>query len=96
MTPNRIDLDYLAWIRAHECAAPSELAGGRPCGGLMESHHIFGRGMGGGKRDDRFTVPLCCYHHREIHDTGTLHPEGWDKSALVERAYRLLVEYLDE
>lgn len=50
------------------------------CGRPLDSpgdghrHHIAKRGMGGGKRDDRFTVLLCVLCH--LVEEGQLTPEA--------------------
>ncbi len=96
MRPNRIDEEYLAWIRRHNCAGPA--LGGQCCSApTIEPHHVTGRGMGGSKRDDRDTVPLCVSHHRELHDTGAIKPWSVEetKGFLRDDMHKLLKGYLD-
>lgn len=93
----KIDNEYLHWIATHQCCAPSELAGGRPCVGEVEPHHTTGKGMGGSKRDDRDSVPLCRGHHVEWHTHARLSPweESETKVNLKDMAFGYLKRYLD-
>tara|TARA_Y100000310_G_scaffold338946_1_gene430081 strand:- start:643 stop:990 length:348 start_codon:yes stop_codon:yes gene_type:complete len=55
---------HLKWIRGNECcvALHSTL-----CLGKMHAHHVKTKGAGG---LDNQTVPLCNFHHGELHTTG--------------------------
>ena len=57
---------HLAWVRSRPCAALS-----LSCNGPIQAHHLLkpwagGRGMSL-KADDRNVIPLCQYHHAELH-----------------------------
>jgi hypothetical protein len=56
-----VDQDYLDWIRGMQCIV------GYRCQGAVVPHHLETRGAGG---SDHFTLPLCGWHHSEIHMTG--------------------------
>jgi hypothetical protein len=90
-----IDEKYLKWLRTKECVAPSVT--GHECNGQIVVHHVTGRGIGGGKRDDRDGVPLCWCHHSKLHSSGSLHP--WTSTQtryfLIELSHKYLKEYLD-
>lgn len=94
----RKDETYLSWVRTRECLAPSQIASGYPCNGPGVAHHINGRGLGGGSRDDRLVVALCGFHHKVFHNSGTLYPWTPDQTAAVfmEAAFADLLEYEDE
>jgi hypothetical protein len=85
---------HLAFVRARACAFCPRMAD--------EAHHAFRRAGGGGmglKGCDLLTVPLCVWHHRELHTTGTVKPYTarelpvvlWQAVAMALRD-RLLVE----
>lgn len=59
------------WDEQHgRCAREKD---GKTCGRFMPTpayghrHHVNGRGIGGGKRDDRETVLICIECHQEEH-----------------------------
>ena len=65
-----IDEDYLSFIRSKPCVVDDE-----NCLGDVIVHHIKGRGMGGGKRNDHLTTPHCSIGHHvggkfSIHQIG--------------------------
>jgi hypothetical protein len=69
--PRRRDMNrvpaHLQWIRGHEC-----LVCDQECNGGIEAAHVR-TGTGGGmgmKPHDRWTVPLCTYHHSIQHAMG--------------------------
>ena len=68
---------HLEWIKKQRC-----LLHGGECGGQVVPHHVRnGTGAGTGlKPDDRWTVPLCFWHHDR------LHREGW---RTFERVYNV-------
>lgn len=50
---------YLDYINTLPCCI---------CGNYAENHHIKGHGQGGtSKASDLFTMPLCRYHHDDLH-----------------------------
>ena len=53
----------LAFIRTLPCVV---------CGGYSEPHHLRTHwNCGAGQKpDDRFSIPLCRVHHRQLHDVG--------------------------
>lgn len=60
-TGREIDELFLAFIRRQSCAVPL-------CGKLAEPHHLKTRGAGG---SDLTCIPLCRYHHMDVHNIGT-------------------------
>ncbi len=62
--PTRIDCPgHLAWVRnTHQCAVFDE-----NCLGKNQAHHVTTKGAGGG---DDTAVPLCVFHHGEVHNIG--------------------------
>lgn len=61
--PRERDKEYLAYIRCLPCAL---------CGDdvSVQAHHPrLGVGMGE-KSSDRWALPLCGMHHREVHSMG--------------------------
>ena len=57
---------HVAWVRGLPCAASS-----LTCNGGTQAHHLLrpwvgGRGMGM-KADDRNVIPLCLFHHSQLH-----------------------------
>lgn len=58
---------HLQWIRGHYCAVENA-----ECHGKIEAHHVRLTGDGGTslKPGDNCAVPLCGFHHREIHNLG--------------------------
>ncbi len=70
-TPQTVDKKYLSYVREQPCARPE---GASPCAGPVVSHHVEGKGMGGSKRNDHETAPLCDYHHKLLHNFGQIPP----------------------
>lgn len=69
MTPHR-DEKYKEWVRSQSCC----LRGWGLCEGDVVPHHHLGQYLGGGKGlkgSDYGAVPLCCGHHRDVHDGRT-------------------------
>lgn len=68
-TPDRIHCPgHLAWIRnTRRCLADSP-----DCQGGMEAHHVRENGNAGTglKPGDDDAVPLCAFHHHELHTIG--------------------------
>ncbi len=72
---NRLDYpDHLEWVRTHRCLVDG-------CGERNTvAHHVrhgfpssvpsWQRGGTGRKPHDKFTVPLCDAHHKELHNRG--------------------------
>lgn len=60
---------HLAWCRTRRC-----IAEGQECLGRIEAHHVRENGNGGMgmKPGDDDAVPLCSYHHAELHRIGAL------------------------
>ncbi len=87
-----VDERYLSWVRAQEC-----FGGPSHCGGGMVAHHVTGRGMGGSKRDDRDTIPMCTLHHSEYHNRGELRPFNaqYTRQLMERESHDLLKRYLD-
>ena len=56
-----VDPDYLEWIRQMSCIV------GYRCQGPVAPHHMETVGSGG---SDHFTLPICSWHHAEIHMLG--------------------------
>lgn len=95
--PGKIDEEYLAYVRGHECAGQWLPEAANCMSGRMEAHHIDGRGAESSKRDDRKTVPLCRAHHQEFHDRGQIGslPAAHTKAVFAADALRLLLAYMD-
>lgn len=75
---------HLKWVRGHECCAISKPI---HCEGRIEAHHLqsfraIEGGMGMKVGDDK-AVPLCNFHHWDIHAVG---------QPLFEKTYRLSLE----
>ena len=83
---------YLSYIRGLECLC---IAHG-DCMGDVVPHHQPARGRSN-KGDDRKTVPLCVFHHRQWHDTAEI--GLWDhEHTIKEFAISILsnlCDYLD-
>jgi len=63
MKPARIqDKMYLAYIKGLPCLCRDNL-----CIGDIVPHHTKTKGSGG---SDYLTVPLCGFHHAEVHSVG--------------------------
>ena len=85
----------LAWVREMACCV-QDLS----CNGPIEAHHLMkpwvdGRGMGM-KATDKNVVPLCAFHHRQMHTkygdefkffAAHFRPESYGQ-LLAERIYR--------
>lgn len=58
---------FKQWVRGRNC-----LASGSACQGKVEAAHVdYAGGKGiGTKVADKFTVPLCTFHHRLQHSMG--------------------------
>ena len=57
---------HVDWVRSRPCAAQS-----LSCSGINQAHHLLSpwigsRGMGM-KADDRNVIPLCRFHHEQLH-----------------------------
>lgn len=67
--------EYLKLIRQLPCCVRN-----RMCDGPIEAHHLKAgveRGMGM-KSEDRWTVPLCNYHHHQgVEKAGTKNEASW-------------------
>lgn len=58
---------HRAWVRKRPCTVH-----GADCRGQVHAHHVR-NGTDGGmglKPHDRWVVPLCAYHHDELHRNG--------------------------
>jgi hypothetical protein len=74
----RRDKDHLRFISVQPCT----VCGRRPC----EAHHLrFAQPRALGRRvSDEFTVPLCRFHHRELHRVGD--ERSWWKRVEIDPA----------
>ena len=79
-----IDERHLSFIRSKPCIVDDE-----NCLGDIIPHHIRGRGMGGGKRNDHLTTPLCSVGHH-VGGKFSIHQIG--KEAFEERHFVDLYE----
>lgn len=76
-----IDERHLSFIRSKPCVVDDE-----NCLGDVIAHHINGRGMGGGKRNDHLTTPHCSIGHHvggefSIHQIGK---EAFEKRHFID------------
>lgn len=65
--PEKDARGFLQWIRGREC-----LAHGHACAGRIEAAHVDyagDKGMGT-KVSDRYSIPLCSFHHQLQHSIG--------------------------
>ena len=54
---------YLEYIATHPCCVIG-------CNAVpVQAHHVYGKGMGGGKSSDFDAVPVCQKHHDEVHSS---------------------------
>lgn len=63
---------YLAWIKTQPCAV---------CGDPSEPHHIKGVGHMSGtglKCSDLLVIPLCHFHHSEMHSNPDYWQDQWE------------------
>ena len=82
--PSRIDCPgHLQWIR-NTFACTAHAAG--TCEGKNEAHHATTRGAGGG---DEKAIPLCFFHHGEVHNIGRKTFEEKYKLDLLKSAEQL-------
>ena len=78
---------HLKWIRGHDCAVSN-----KDCKGKIEAAHVR-RGTDGGsgvKPSDKWTIPLCGYHHQQQHREGEITFEvmhGIDLKEIAEKAF---------
>lgn len=75
---------YTQWVKAQPCVC---------CGQPSDDpHHIIGYGQGkmGSKAHDIFTLPLCRYHHNELH----ANVEEWENK--YGSQILLLIHFLDK
>ncbi len=61
---------HLKWVRGHSCCVSTGA-----CDANIEAHHVRETvdGNGGGiglKPDDSSAVPLCAFHHQNVHMVG--------------------------
>jgi hypothetical protein len=78
---------HLQWVRGFVCAAHQS----GECEGRTEAHHAR-EGANGGmglKPDDTTAVPLCAFHHAEIHRIGWQSFEKRHRLDLSELARKL-------
>jgi hypothetical protein len=83
------DNDFRAFVRGHVCAAYRETE----CQGVTEHAHLATGGKSI-KADDRLSVPLCSYHHRQCHDLGLYTFQINHGINLWESCARLLAEWI--
>ena len=81
-----IDEDYLDFIRAKPCVG----CGKRPA----EADHLVARGMGSGKRNDYYCLPMCRQCHNERHTEGNSWFEMEHAVLFWRQCAFLLAEYL--
>lgn len=76
---------YLDWVRTKPCCA---------CGSpSVDAHHVKARGAGNGKQNDFLAVPLCRFHHSELHQMGTRALANAGTDVWQEAAW-LIIEFL--
>jgi hypothetical protein len=71
---------FLQWLRGRDCfiATHGRAGSSIACGGKIEAAHVDYAGDKGvgTKVSDRFSIPLCSFHHRLQHDKGWQTFEG--------------------
>ena len=79
---------YLLWVARMPCIAKSP-----QCIGNVSAHHVKSRKSGG---DDLQTIPLCAFHHQEVHTIGR---ESFQKKYNIDfrdEIIKLLKSYIRE
>lgn len=85
-----IEKEYVRWLCLQPCLVPGCKWGA--CG-----HHLRGKGLGGGmglKPNDLTRIPLCLFHHQQLHQQGILTFEKQHGLDLVLELVRCLQGFL--
>lgn len=87
-------MKFSEWIKHQKCLCQKEF--GFECMGDVVGHHVKAKGIGG-KRKPEFDfwnlVPLCYYHHRQVHDKSAFQFEQKYGINLKEKAQNYYEKY---
>lgn len=95
--PRVKDEKYLAWIRSYSCLLCENNVEVEACHVRLEDPLVDKRETGmGEKPDDRWTLPLCGYHHRDQHRGGE--QQFWNRHRVnpISACLALQVAYRDD
>ena len=91
------DQAYLDFITTFPCAGVGcGVVNSTPLDGLIAYHHV--RQLGGGtsiKPSDYFTIPLCDFCHKKVHN-GSIADIGLDMERIVYMINGFLIQYIQK